>query len=286
MLIGSHVSMSKGLIGAAKEANSYGASTFMIYTGAPQNTRRSPISKLKIEEGWQFMKEAGIDSFVVHAPYIMNLASFKDDLFNMSVEFLAEELRRTEALGSDYLVMHPGSFTEKDLDYGINRIAQGLNMVLENEVKPSICLETMAGKGSEVGRTFEELKQIIDKVEKGDRINVCLDTCHIHDAGYDIINDFDGVMQQFDSVLGIDKLKVLHINGSLNKPGAKKDRHANIGAGADNPRGADQIGFDVIYNIVHSKYCKDKYLILETPWIDDKTNLYKEEIAALKGNLL
>ncbi|MFR4987403.1 MAG: deoxyribonuclease IV [Lachnospirales bacterium] len=283
MKIGSHVSMSGGLINAAKEAYSYGANTFMIYTGAPQNTKRSPIEKLKIEEGKEFMAKNNISEIVVHAPYIINLASYKEDTYNLAIDFLKQEIDRTTAIGSDYIVLHPGAFTDKTAEYGIERIANGLNEVLTENTKPFICLETMAGKGSEVGRNFEELKAIIDKVDRNEKIGICLDTCHLHDSGYDIVNDFDNVMKHFDNIIGLDKVKVIHVNGSLNKCGAKKDRHANLGADETNPKGKDYIGFDAIYNIVHSNYLKDKIFILETPWLDTKTNLYKEEISRLRG---
>ncbi len=283
MKIGSHVSMSGGLINSAKEAFSYGANTFMIYTGAPQNTKRSPIEKLKIQEGKDFMEKHNISDIVVHAPYIINLASYKDDTYSLAIDFLKMEIERTTAIGSDYIVLHPGSFTDKDLEYGIERIADGLNAVLTEDTKPFICLETMAGKGSEIGRNFNELKAIIDKVHFKEKIGICLDTCHLHDSGYDIVNNFDSVMKEFDEIIGLDKVKVVHINGSLNKCGAKKDRHANLGADETNPKGKDYIGFDAIYNIVHSSYLKDKIFILETPWLDSKTNLYKEEIAKLRG---
>lgn len=284
MLIGSHVSMTGGLLGAAKEAASYGANTFMIYTGAPQNTHRSPIEKLKIEEGRAFMDENGLSDIVVHAPYIINLASYQERIFSLATDFLRLELERTDAVGSKYLVLHPGSFVGMDLDYGINRIIEGINIALDDSTQAFICLETMAGKGSEVGRSFTELARIIDGVKHNDRIKICFDTCHTHDSGYDIVNDFDGVMKEFDEIIGLDLLKVFHINGSLNTLGSKKDRHANIGAKADNPRGADNIGFDAIYNIAHSKYAEGRPLILETPWLDAATNLYKEEIASLRGN--
>ncbi len=283
MKIGSHVSIQGGLLGAAKEAVSYGANTFMVYTGAPQNTRRSSLDKLKISEGWEYMKEHGINEIVVHAPYIINLASHKETTYELATNFLAEEIRRTEGFGSNLLVLHPGSYTEKDLEYGINRISEGLNAVLTKETKPIICLETMAGKGSEVGRTFEELKSIIDKVKYKEKIGICFDTCHVHDSGYDIINGYDNVFKQFDKILGLDLLKVFHINGSLNTVGAKKDRHANIGANSENPKGIDRIGFEAIYNIVHSSYAKDRLLILETPWLDASTNLYKKEIEMLRN---
>lgn len=283
MKIGSHVSMSGGLINAAKEAYSYGANTFMIYTGAPQNTKRSPIEKLKIKEGKEFMSQNNISEIVVHAPYIINLASYKEDTYNLAIDFLKQEVDRTTAIGSDYIVLHPGSFTDKTAEYGIERIANGLNQVLTENTKPFICLETMAGKGSEIGRNFEELKAIIDKVDRNEKIGICLDTCHLHDSGYNIVNDFDNVMKHFDNIIGLDKVKVIHVNGSLNKCGAKKDRHANLGADETNPKGKDYIGFDAIYNIVHSNYLKDKIFILETPWLDAKTNLYKEEISRLRG---
>jgi deoxyribonuclease-4 len=254
----------------------------MIYTGAPQNTRRKPIEKLIIDEGHIFMKENNIGDIVVHAPYIINLASCKDDLFDLAKSFLAEEIRRTEAIGANYIVVHPGSFTVKDVDYGINRIAEGLNEVLTDKTKPFVCLETMAGKGSEVGRTFEELQRIIEKIELKDKIGICFDTCHTHDSGYNIIENFDNVIAEFDSIIGKDKLKVFHINGSINKRGARKDRHANIGADHTNNRGLDEIGFEALHYIVHHDICSNKPLILETPWIDKSTNLYKEEIAMLR----
>lgn len=282
MKIGSHVSIAGGLLAAAKEAYSYGSNTFMIYTGAPQNTRRSPLEKMKIEEGHQFMKENGLADFVVHAPYIINLASYKPRIFNLATDFLKIELSRTAAMGSDYLVVHPGAFTDKNTEYGIKRIAEGLNMVLEEDT-PFICLETMAGKGTEIGRTFEELAQIIEKVDHKDRIGICFDTCHTHDSGYDIVNDFDGVMKEFDSIIGLDHLKVFHINGSLNPRGASKDRHANIGARDNNPRGKDYIGPEALRYIVNHEVAKGIPIILETPWLDKKTNLYKEEIAYLRG---
>ena len=282
--IGSHVSISKGLIGAAKEAYSYGASTFMIYTGAPQNTRRSPIEKLKIEEGLAFMNEHGLFDFVVHAPYIINLASPKEETYTLAKDFLSLEIERTTALTSNYLVLHPGSFTTSSLDDGIKRIAEALNQVLTKETKPFICLETMAGKGTEVGRSFEELARIIELVEHKDKIGICFDTCHTHDSGYDLIHQFDETIALFDKVLGLERLKVFHINGSLNPRGAQKDRHANLGADEQNPRGKDHIGKEALYRIVHHEATKGRPFILETPWLDKKTNLYKEEIAFLKGD--
>ncbi len=282
MKIGSHVSIAGGLEGAVKEALSYGANTFMIYTGAPQQTKRKKLEDMKIEEGKKIMAENGIDEIVVHAPYIINLATNKPDSYDFAVEFLSLELERTKALGSNYLVIHPGAYTTATLEEGTERIVKALNLVLKED-SPIICLETMAGKGSEIGRNFNELKTIIDGVNLKDKIGVCFDTCHTHDSGLDIVNNLDGVMSEFDKLIGLDKIKVFHINGSLNERGAKKDRHANIGADDTNPKGVDHIGFEAIHRLVHSNYCKGKLLILETPWLDKNTNLYKKEIECLRN---
>jgi deoxyribonuclease-4 len=282
--IGSHVSFSdKGLLNAAEEAVSYGSSTFMIYTGAPQNTRRKPIEDQFIEEGRAVMKGQGIDEIVVHAPYIINLGSYKEDTFELAVRFLQEEIRRTHYLGVKNIVLHPGAYTDKDAEYGIARIAEGLNEVLEgvSDTDVKIALETMAGKGSEIGRTFEELAQIIEKVKNNDRLSVCFDTCHVHDAGYDVVNDFDGVLEQFDRIVGLDRLAVIHLNDSKNHRGAAKDRHAPVGAGL--------IGFEAMNRIVHHEKLQHLPMILETPWIgkvDGKERpMYEAEIALLRGDI-
>lgn len=282
--IGSHVSFSdKGLLNAAQEAVSYGSSTFMIYTGAPQNTRRKPIENQYIEEGKALMDKHGIGEIIVHAPYIINLGSYKEDTYELAVRFLQEEIRRTAYIGVKQIVLHPGAYTDKDAEYGINRIAQGLNEVLagvkDNDVH--IALETMAGKGTEIGRSFEELAQIIEKVEDNDRLTVCFDTCHVHDAGYDIINDLDGVLEQFDKTVGLDRIAVVHLNDSKNPRGASKDRHAPVGSG--------WIGFKAMYDVVHHEKLTHLPFILETPWIgkDDSTQrpMYEAEIALLSGNV-
>ncbi|MBW5447073.1 deoxyribonuclease IV [Cohnella sp. CFH 77786] len=281
--IGSHVSFSdKGLLTAAEEAVSYGSSTFMIYTGAPQNTRRKPIDSLYIPEGKKAMAEAGIGEIVVHAPYIINLGSYKNDTYRLAVDFLQEEIRRTHAIGVKNIVLHPGAYTDKDAEYGIARIAEGLNEVLDGtqECDVSIALETMAGKGSEIGRTFEELAAIIEKVSANDRLTICMDTCHIHDAGYDVVGDFDGVLRKFDDVIGLDRLAVVHVNDSKNPQGAAKDRHAPIGSG--------WIGFEAIANVVRHDALKDKPFVLETPWIGKTEGkerpMYEVEIALLRGD--
>lgn len=282
--LGSHVSFSdKGLQTAAKEAVSYGSSTFMIYTGAPQNTRRKPIDSLYIEEGKALMEKAGIGEIVVHAPYIINLGSYKEDTFELAVNFLQEEIRRTDYIGVRNIVLHPGAYTDKDAEFGINRIAEGLNEVLAGTsgTNVNIALETMAGKGTEIGRSFEEIAAIIDKVQSNERLTVCMDTCHMHDAGYDLIHDLDGVLEQFDRIVGLDRVAVVHINDSKNPRGAGKDRHAPIGAG--------WLGQATISNIVNHEALKGRPFILETPWIgkEDKTErpMYEVEIALLRGEV-
>ena len=282
--IGSHVGMAgkEMFLASVKEAHSYGANVLMLYTGAPQNTRRKEIKDLNIEAGWEYAKENGIDEFVVHAPYIINLANtVKPETFELAVEFLEKEIRRTAAMRSKILVLHPGSALDAGADAGIAQAVKGLNMVLDrNEDEVYIALETMAGKGSEIGRTFEELKMIYDGVHKKERLRVCFDTCHVNDAGYDIVHDYEGVFQKFDEVIGLDQIAVFHINDSLNPLGAHKDRHANIGAGT--------IGFETLHRIVHDPRFIKIPKILETPWLcaegETKKTIppYKEEIERLR----
>ena len=217
MKLGSHVGMSgkEMLLGSAKEAVSYGANTFMFYTGAPQNTRRKEISELNISPAWEYMKEHGIDEIIVHAPYIINLGnSVKPETFELAVEFLAKEIERTAACKSHTLVLHPGSHVGAGTDAGIRQIIKGLNSVLTADTPCHIALETMAGKGSEIGRTFEELAQIYDGVVYNDKLRVCFDTCHTSDSGYDIIHHFDDVIDEFDRLIGKDQIAVFHINDS------------------------------------------------------------------------
>ncbi|MCE5042338.1 deoxyribonuclease IV [Staphylococcus chromogenes] len=282
MLIGSHVSMSgkKMLLASAEEAHQYGASTFMIYTGAPQNTRRKAIEDLNIEAGHAAMKEYGLSNIVVHAPYIINIANTnKPEVFELGVNFLQNEIERTEAIGAKDIVLHPGSHVGAGADVGIKRIIEGLNEVLTNNNDVRIALETMAGKGSEIGRTFEEIAQIIDGVTHNERLSICLDTCHIHDAGYDVVNDFDGVLNEFDKIIGVDRIKVVHVNDSKNPREAHKDRHENIGFG--------HIGFDVLNYVVHHPQFENIPKILETPYVgEDKKNKkppYKFEIEAFRN---
>lgn len=284
MLIGSHVSMSgkKMLVGAAEEAASYKASTFMIYTGAPQNTRRKPLEEMNIEAGQAFMNEQGLSEMVVHAPYIINLGNtIKPENFGFAIEFLREEIRRAQALGATQITMHPGAHVGEGAEKGIAQIIKGLNEVLDKEQIPQIALETMAGKGTEIGRTFEELAAIIDGVTLNDKLSVTLDTCHINDAGYNVKEDFDGVLVEFDKVIGLDRLKVIHVNDSKNPQGSHKDRHANIGFGT--------IGFDALHQVVHHEKLLQLPKILETPYVgEDKKNKkapYGFEIAMLKSGV-
>ncbi|WP_419959025.1 deoxyribonuclease IV [Psychrobacillus sp. BM2] len=281
MLLGSHVSMSgkEMLLGSSKEAASYGANTFMIYTGAPQNTRRKPIEELNIEAGIAHMKENGMSNIVVHAPYIINLGNTtKPETFALGVEFLQKEIERTAHIGATQIVLHPGAHVGAGADAGIARIVEGLNEVLATDFPVQIALETMAGKGSECGRTFDELAQIIDGVVNNHRLSICMDTCHIHDAGYNIVEDFDGVLNEFDKIIGIDRLKVLHINDSKNICGAAKDRHENIGFG--------EIGFETLQYIVHHPQLMELPKILETPFVGvdakSKEAPYKYEIEMLR----
>lgn len=281
MLLGSHVSMNgkKMLEGSAEEAHKFGESTFMIYTGAPQNTRRKPIEELNIEKGHEVMKAHGLSNIVVHAPYIINIANtVKPHVFELGVEFLQSEIERTQALGAQDIVLHPGSHVGEGTDAGIKKIIEGLNEVLTNDNNVRIALETMAGKGSEVGRNFEELARIIDGVNHNDRLSVCFDTCHTHDAGYNVKEDFDGVLNEFDKIIGVNRIKVVHVNDSKNDIGAHKDRHENIGFG--------YIGFDALNYVVHHDTFKDIPKILETPYVgEDKKNKkppYKLEIEMLK----
>jgi len=280
--IGSHVGMAgkEMLLGAAKEAVSYRANTFMIYTGAPQNTRRKPIEKMNIEAGKIYMEENGIEDLIVHAPYIINLANtVKPETFELAVEFLAKEIDRATALGANTIVLHPGAHVGAGVDLGLNKIVEGLNEVLTKETKITVSLETMAGKGTELGRSFDELAYIFEHVVHNDKLRVCFDTCHVHDAGYDIINDFEGVMESFDRIVGKKQIAVLHINDSKNIIGAKKDRHENIGFG--------EIGFDTLHRIVHHPDFTEIPKILETPYVQietkkDKVAPYKLEIKMLR----
>lgn len=277
LYIGSHVSFDKQdqLLKSTKEAISYGANTFMFYTGAPQNTLRYPINDEKTLEALMLMKKEGVafDKVGAHAPYIINLAN--PDNLEFGVRFLTEELERCQALGIKFIVLHPGSHVGRGIEEGIETIIRGLNSVFLNyhgDVK--ILLETMAGKGTEIGRTFEELKKIIDGVERKENLGICMDTCHMSDAGYDL-TDFDSVLKEFDSILGIDKIGCIHINDSKNERGAHKDRHENLGYGT--------LGFDLLLKIIYHPLLEEIPKILETPYINREIAPYKKEIEMIRN---
>lgn len=263
MIIGCHVGMSSPeyLLGSCKEATSYNANTFMFYTGAPQNSIRTDLKYLKIEEARQYLKEHNIDieNVVVHAPYLINLANCEDvEKLNLSMNLLDTEVKRTLAIGTKYLVLHPGCSLKADKNVAIKQVSNCLNTIIDNNPGIVILIETMAGKGSEIGINFNEIKTIIDGVNNKDAIGVCLDTCHINDAGYDLTK-IDDLLDEFDNIIGLDKLKVCHINDSKNERGAHKDRHENIGYGT--------IGFDNLCSFIYNKRLEGKIFILETPWV-------------------
>lgn len=285
MIIGSHVSFgSEQLLGSVKEALSYGANTFMFYTGAPQNTIRKSIDKAKIAEAKKLMLEGGIDinNVICHAPYIINLANNTvAEKYDFSINFLKNELSRCEEMGIKFIVLHPGSSVGLDRVIALDNIINALNIIITNDTKTMILLETMAGKGTELGCTLEEIKYILDGVNHKDKIGVCLDTCHLNDAGYNM-SSFDEFLDIFDNMIGLSYIKCVHVNDSKNALQTHKDRHANIGYGT--------LGFDTILNVINNSKLKDVPKILETPYIgdtdDDKKRLYppyKFEIAMLKN---
>lgn len=286
LLLGSHVGMSgkEMLLGSVKEALSYGANTFMVYTGAPQNTRRKEIDELNIPAARAYMEENNMSNFIVHAPYIINLANtVKPETFELATEFLAKEIDRTAAMGSEVLVLHPGSHVGAGEEAGIAQIVKGLNEVLTADTPVFIALETMAGKGSELGRSFEELRAIYDGCQYPEKLRVCFDTCHVNDAGYDIVNDYASVMSEFDRILGLNQIAAFHINDSKNERGAHKDRHENFGKGT--------IGADALMQFIRDSRFETIPKILETPYIKDLENPkkstppYKEEIAEIRSRL-
>ncbi|HHT54957.1 MAG TPA: deoxyribonuclease IV [Acholeplasma sp.] len=278
--IGSHVSM-KGkemYEGSVNEALNYNANSFMIYTGAPQNTIRKKLEDLAIDEAVKLMEDNNLsfDNVVVHAPYIINLANPSEEKRSFAVEFLTKEIQRTDAMHVNQIVLHPGSAVGLDRPQAIKWIAEGINQVIENtkESKVRIALETMAGKGNEVGRTFEELAEIISLINDKTRVSVCFDTCHVHDSGYDIKNNLEAVLKEFDETVGLNKISVVHVNDSKNEKGARKDRHENIGFG--------HIGFDALINVIYHEVFKDIPKILETPYVEGLPP-YKHEIIMIRN---
>lgn len=278
--IGSHVSLSgkKMLLGSVEESLENGANCLMVYTGAPQNTKRRPIDEFRVDEAKELLAKNNIsmDDVIIHAPYIINLANTtKPEVFELAVDFLRQEIKRVEEIGAKYIVLHPGAHVGAGEEAGLDQIIKGLDMVLTKDQTPIICLETMAGKGSELGTSFEQLAYIINNVKLSDKLGVCLDTCHINDAGYDE-TDFDKILDEFDKIIGLDKLKVIHVNDSKNPIASHKDRHANIGYGT--------IGFDKLIKIIYNPRIKDLCKILETPFVNvRKDSPYKQEIAMIKN---
>lgn len=275
--IGSHVGFQKNtqLLGSLKEALSYGENTFMFYTGAPQNTLRQPINDSLTEEAFSLMKEKGMDpsKVIVHAPYIVNLCN--ENNFDFSVSFLTQEVERVGKLGISYMVLHPGSHVGLGIEKGIQNIIDGLNIVIQNTkgLNVVILLETMAGKGSEVGSKLEEIKQIMDGIHDQKRVGVCIDTCHLHDAGYDM-SDFDSFLEEFDSVIGISRIGCVHVNDSKNDQSSHKDRHENIGFG--------KIGFDSLCKIIYHEKLEEIPKILETPYVEKEYPPYFYEIQMIR----
>lgn len=280
--IGCHVGLSGSEMyaGSVKEAIKYGANCFMVYTGAPQNTIRKNIEDLNIEKATELMAEAGLsfDNVVVHAPYIINLANPDPEKRAFAVSFLSKEVERTHKMHVSQIVLHPGSAVGKDREQALKWIAEGVNQVIKNTagMPVKIALETMAGKGNEMGKTFEELRDMIALIEDKSRISVCFDTCHTSDAGYPIKTAFKSVIDEFDRIVGKSYISVFHINDSKNPQGAAKDRHENIGFG--------EIGYDALLEVVYHEDFKDIPKILETPYVNDQAP-YLHEIKMIKDKV-
>jgi len=279
LILGSHVSLKGNEMfkGSVEEALSYHANTMMVYTGAPQNTIRKSMDTMKIDEAHALMKANNIDinHLVVHAPYIINLGNPDPERRAFAVEFLTKEVIRVGQMGINQMVLHPGSAVGGDRVAAINWIIEGLNQIISNtkDSQVRIALETMAGKGNEMGKTFEEIKTMIDGVDDKSRISVCFDTCHVHDAGYDLVTDLEKTFKTFDDIVGLNYISVVHVNDSKNELGASKDRHENIGFG--------HIGFDTLIKIIYHEAFKDIPKILETPYVGEQAP-YKLEIQMIK----
>lgn len=288
MKIGCHVSNNgiKMLVGSINEALSYDANSFMIYLGPPQNTIRKQVELMNHEEMALIAKENNInlEDIIIHAPYIVNLARMDEEKHDFAVKFLTTEVKGVDYIGCKYLVLHPGSAVDGNREDALSQVAKGINLIIANSplAKTVICLETMAGKGNEVGRSFEEIKTIIDQVSDKSRIGVCLDTCHINDAGYDLVNNYEEVIKEFDKIIGLHYLKVIHVNDSKNSLASHKDRHENIGFGS--------LGFDTIMKVFNDERFKDLPKILETPYVPSLNNKesyppYKYEIKMIKEGI-
>lgn len=271
LYIGSHISSSKGYAAMGKQAIKLGASTFAFFTRNPRGGKAKEIKESDIEKYLEIAKEKQFGSIVAHAPYTLNACAAKEDLRVFARETMADDLRRMEYIPGNYYNFHPGSHVGQGPEAGIEKIAEVLNDVLQPEQRTTVLLETMAGKGSEVGRTFGEIRAILDLVKLQEKMGVCLDTCHVWDGGYDIVNDLDGVLEEFDQVIGLGRLKAVHINDSMNPLGAHKDRHAKIGEG--------YIGFDAFVKIINHPALRHLPFVLETPNDDEG---WAKEIAMLR----
>lgn len=271
LVIGPHISISKGFAKAAKTAVDIGANTFQFFSRNPRGGNAKAFDSKDIEKFQSIRKEYNFGPLLAHAPYTMNLGGAKDDVYEFGRKVIKEDIERMDYLGIEYMCFHPGSHVGGGMEFGIQRIVDALNETLTGEENITILLETMSGKGTEIGFTFEQIKQIIDGVKYNEKLGVCLDTCHIFSAGYDIVNDLDGVLEKFDNTIGLDRLKAVHLNDSMMPFGAKKDRHEVIGEG--------EIGLNAIINFMSHPKLNKLPFFLETPLEDEG---HKNEIAMIK----
>lgn len=274
IIIGPHISIAKGFTNAAKTAVNIGANTFQFFSRNPRGGNAKEYDKNDIEKFKEIREENQIGPLLAHAPYTMNLGGSKEDVYEFAKRVIKEDIQRMDSLGIEYLCFHPGSHVGGGIEFGIDRIVQGLNEAITGKENITILLETMSGKGTEIGYKFEQLKQIIDKVDYKEKIGVCLDTCHIFSAGYDIVNNLEQVLEQFDEIIGLDKLKAIHLNDSMMPFGAKKDRHAVIGEG--------EIGLEAIIRFMSHPKISHLPFFLETPLEDEG---HKREIEMLRDIL-
>lgn len=269
--IGCHLSASKGYLAMAKQAVSIGANTFQFFTRNPRGGKAKEINEDDVKAFLEYSKEHGINKILAHAPYTLNACSADSGIREFAKNTMADDLKRMEYTPGNYYNFHPGSHVGQGVEVGIDFIAEMLNEILTKDQTTIVLLETMSGKGSEVGRNFEELKAIIDKVKLKDKLGVCLDTCHIWDGGYDVVNNFDGVLNEFDKIIGLEKLKAIHLNDSKNDLASHKDRHEKIGEG--------KIGLEAISKIINNDRIKNLPFYLETP---NEIEGYEKEIQLLK----
>lgn len=273
-VIGPHISIAKGFTKAAQTAVDIGANTFQFFSRNPRGGNAKEYDEKDIQKFQQIRKDNNFGPLLAHAPYTMNLGGAKDDVYEFGKRVIKEDIERMDALGVEYMCFHPGSHVGGGIEFGIQRIADALNEAIKGSENITILLETMSGKGTEIGYDFNHIRQIMDKVEHKEKLGVCLDTCHIFSAGYDIVNDLDNVLEEFDNIIGLDKLKTIHLNDSMMPFGKKKDRHSVIGEG--------EIGLDAILRFMSHPKIKHLPFYLETPLEDEG---HKEEIKMLKGHL-